>query len=77
MNTLHLSCTKCGELLVKSLGNEVKVRGKVFIFRDNKSYTVCKGCGSEVQVPVLLERGETVQSLLSKSNTGLFVKKFR
>ena len=49
-----ISCT-CGEVLVKSMDAETKVRAKVVVFRDGQSFAVCKGCNAEVKIPLQLD----------------------
>jgi len=50
----HLLACSCGEVLVKSINGTTKVRGKVLLFRGGKGYVVCKGCGAEKLVPIVL-----------------------
>lgn len=70
-------CPKCNEVVVKSMGPEVKIRGKVTLVRNGKVFTVCKSCNSEVTVPLVLD--ETMyKSLLSSAkhnNIRLWIKK--
>ena len=56
MNQLVLC--KCGEVISKSFNGTTKVRSKVVIFKGSKCYVVCKGCGSELQVPIHIDRDE-------------------
>lgn len=50
----------CGELLMKADSDKVKVRGKVFIVKEEGTvYTVCKGCNAEVLVPMELKKAFT------------------
>jgi ribosomal protein S27E len=51
----HLLTCKCGEVVVKSVNGTTKIRNKMMVFKEGRSYAVCKGCGSEVPVPVTLE----------------------
>ncbi len=53
MNHL-ISCT-CGEVIVKSLDADTKVRAKIVVFRDDQAYAVCKACSSEVKIPLRLD----------------------
>lgn len=43
---------KCSEIIMKSVGGETKIRSKVLVFKSGGAYAVCKGCGTEVRVPV-------------------------
>jgi ribosomal protein S27E len=54
----HLITCKCGEVVVKSANGTTKIRNKMMVFKDGRSYAVCKGCGAEIQVPVRLEPAE-------------------
>jgi len=54
MNHL-ISCT-CGEVILKALDMDTKVRGaKVVVFRDDGAYAVCKSCNSEVKIPLRID----------------------
>ncbi len=53
MNHL-ISCT-CGEVIVKSLDADTKVRAKIVVFRNMDAYAVCKSCNSEVKIPLRLD----------------------
>ena len=50
-----ITCGKCDEVIFKSQGSEAKIRGKIITIRDNKVYAVCKGCNSEIPVPLSLD----------------------
>lgn len=64
----HEVTCKCGEVLLKSQNSTLKIRGKVFMIKeDGQAYTVCKSCGSEVQMP--LELKKAVQPSLFIRNT--------
>ncbi len=54
MNHLLL-CTSCNEVLVKHMGQQIKVRGKIILFKSDKAFTVCPGCHTEVQIPVSID----------------------
>lgn len=51
----HVLHCSCGEVIVKSLAHDTKIRAKVLVIRDNVSYAVCKSCDREVQVPLQLD----------------------
>jgi RNase P subunit RPR2 len=61
----HLLACKCGEVLVKSLNGTTKLRGKVLIFKGDRGFMVCKGCGAEHPVPVHLSQAD-IQALSRK-----------
>lgn len=54
----HLLTCKCGEVVVKSANGTTKIRNKMMVFKGGQSYAVCKGCGTEIAVPVTLEATE-------------------
>ena len=47
-----LCCNNCGDVIVKDSGDETKSRGKLLVLKSNKAYSVCRGCGAEVEVPI-------------------------
>lgn len=49
-----LHCT-CGEVIVKSLAEDTKIRAKVLVIKGGASYAVCKNCDREVKVPLQLD----------------------
>jgi len=51
----HVITCPCGGVVVKSANGTVKILNKVMVFRDGKAFAVCKNCGEEVPVPVLLD----------------------
>ncbi len=65
-----LVCKRCTEVILKSVGNEIKIRGKLLVIRDGKAFSVCKGCGFEVEVPLLFDK-----SVLQSRNLPLFIEK--
>ncbi len=69
MNHL-LICKKCSEVILKSMGGESKIRSKVIVVRDDKVYAVCKGCDSEVQIPLSFN-----QNALNTRNPALILGK--
>lgn len=42
----------CDEIIMKSEGQISKIRSRIMLLRDNGVFAVCKGCGTEVQVPL-------------------------
>lgn len=57
--------------MLKSHGAEAKMRNKVLIFREDKAFAVCKGCGVEVQVPLKID----LTNLPNKSSPDLYIDK--
>ena len=53
----HMVSCKCGEVLMKSQNDEIKIRGKIFLVKENGStFTVCKSCNTEVEVPLEVKK---------------------
>lgn len=51
-----LCCVNCGEVVIKSLHNgETKLRAKVIVFRESSCVAICKGCNTEVPVPLVVD----------------------
>lgn len=69
-----LACGNCHEVVVKGLGNEVKVRAKVILIRGGKTFAVCKGCGDELQVPLKYDQ-DMAKSLPMTTGPRLYLKK--
>lgn len=61
-------CRHCNDVIMKSLGDETKIRGKIVVFRGDTAYAVCKSCGVENEVPLTLNKSQ-------KEPTRLFVPK--
>jgi hypothetical protein len=59
----HLLICQCGEVLIKSIEGEIKLRSKIVVFKKGGAVAVCKGCGKELSIPVALDK----QDLLLKS----------
>jgi len=57
MSYTHLTCPKCAEIIMKSSEGDLKVRCRVLVIRGDSVYSICKGCNSEVRVPLVLDKG--------------------
>ena len=57
MNLTHLKCPKCAEIIMKSTDGDLKVRCRVMVIKGNEVFSICKGCNSEVKVPLILDAG--------------------
>ncbi len=68
---LHVLVCRCGEVLIKSVGADTKVRSKIIVFRDGQGYAVCKGCGVELPVPIKLDK----MDLYKSQNPRLFLRR--
>ena len=66
-----LFCGNCDEVIVKSNESSTKIRSKVIIIRDGSTFAVCKGCGTDLELPVTLE----IKKPINKSVNRLYVKK--
>lgn len=58
-----LSCPHCSEEIIKSVGETVKMRAKVTVFRDGGCFAVCRGCSTEVAVPMTLDTAPLQKSM--------------
>ena len=59
----HLLSCSCGEIVLKSVNGTTKIRNKIIVFRDSGgAVAICKGCGTEHKIPVLLDRAELIKS---------------
>lgn len=67
-------CPRCSGVLVKSLGDEVKIRGKVLIIKDDQCHVVCKNCNAEVPINMRVNQEELTKSL---SPLPLYINKSR
>ncbi len=69
-----LCCTKCGEVIIKSIGDSTKIRAKILVVKSDQTYAICKGCDSEIPVPLRMD--ETMFKSLAKSAAlRLYVRK--
>lgn len=70
MNHLF-KCPHCPEVMVKSQGDVTKIRPKILIIKEDGTYGVCKGCSSEVKLPmtITLEKEKV-------THPPLFIKNF-
>lgn len=69
-----LVCTACDTIILKSVGTELKVRSKVLVFKEGGAFAVCKGCNSEVPVPLRVDT-DMMKSISSSSRLKLYVEK--
>jgi len=69
-----LACTNCHEVVVKSMNNEIKVRAKVILVRDDHTFAICKGCNAELEIPFSFDP-ELAKSLANTSGPRLYLKK--
>ncbi len=58
-----VNCPKCSEVILKSMHGQVKLRAKVAVFEDGECLAVCKGCNTEVAVPLMLDHESISKSM--------------
>ncbi len=68
-----LCCTSCGDVIIKSTDNDVKVRSKVLIFKSEGTFAICKGCGEEIPVPLIIDQS-MMKGIATSKKLRLFVK---
>ena len=51
----HLISCSCGEVIVKSLDADTKIRAKIVVFRGHDAFAVCKACNTEVKIPLRID----------------------
>ena len=69
-----LCCARCGEVVIKSMGSSTKIRAKVLIIRDDQAFAICKGCDSEIPLPLAMDE-TMVKSLVNTAKLRLYVRK--
>jgi transcription elongation factor Elf1 len=58
----------CGDIVVKStIDGTSKIRSKILLLKNNTAYAVCKGCGTEVKVPIKVSSDAVSPPLFIKS----------
>lgn len=68
-----LCCSACGEIIVKSVDGTIKVRSKVLILNDESATAVCKGCGTEIPIPIKFDN-DMMKSVIQTKKLRLYVK---
>lgn len=70
----HLILCRCGEVLVKGLDADVKIRAtKIILFKDNVAFAVCKSCNTEVPLPLKLDPDMLKSMSADTKRTPLYV----
>jgi hypothetical protein len=77
----HLINCSCGEVIVKALGSDTKIRAKILVFKDDAAFAVCKSCHAEVKVPLQIN-SELLKSMASNveesvRHVPLYIRNFR
>lgn len=71
----HLSCTKCDATVIKSVNGELKIRSKVIVVRNGQTHAICKGCDSELRIPLVVDEGLFKSLANQKEEPRLYLKK--
>ena len=75
-STVFLACSKCHEMVVKSVDGEIKMRTKILLISEGKgARAVCKGCGEEIPIPLKLDV-DMVKSLAKEKSPPLYLRSF-
>lgn len=75
-NSVFLACSNCGEMVIKSIGGELKLRTKILLVSEEKgARAVCKGCGHEIPVPMQVDL-DMVKSLAKQQAPPLYLRSF-
>ena len=76
-NSVFLACSKCNEMIIKSINGELKLRTKILIMSEEKgARAVCRGCGEEIPIPFKLDT-EMVKSLAKAKSPPLYLRSFK
>lgn len=68
-----LCCSACGEVIVKSVAGVIKVRSKVLILNEDSATAVCRGCGTDIPIPLKYDNG-MMKSVMQTKKLRLYVK---
>jgi hypothetical protein len=75
-DAVFLACSKCHEMVIKSIDGEIKMRTKILLISEEKgARAVCKGCGDEIPIPVKLDV-DMVKSLAQERSPSLYLRSF-
>lgn len=75
--SVFLACSKCNEMIIKSVNGELKMRTKILLISEDKgARAVCKGCGEEIPIPVKLDT-QMVKSLAREKSPPLYLRSFK
>lgn len=67
-----LCCTNCGDVVLKSVNGTIKIRSKVLVFDGSQALAVCKGCDTEIPVPLRFDES-MVKSVAETKKLRLYV----
>lgn len=75
-STVFLACSNCHEMIVKSVGGELKLRTKIILISEDKgARAVCKGCNTEIPIPLNLDT-DMVKSMAKGNTPRLYLSSF-
>lgn len=75
-NTVFLACSNCHEMVIKSVGGELKLRTKIILIsEEGGARAVCKGCNTEIPIPLVLDT-EMVKSMAKGNTPRLYLSSF-
>lgn len=75
-NTVFLACSNCHEMVIKSVGGELKLRTKIILISEKGgARAVCKGCNTEIPIPLVLDT-EMVKSMAKGNTPRLYLSSF-
>lgn len=75
-NNVFLACSKCHELIIKSVDGQLKLRSKIILIsEDETAKAVCKGCNTEIPIPLKLDT-DMVKSMAQEGSPKLYLKSF-
>lgn len=75
-NSVFLACSTCHELMIKSVNGQLKLRTKIVLLsEDGEARAVCKGCNTEIPIPLKLDT-DMVKSMAKGNSPRLYLSKF-
>lgn len=73
---VFLACSNCGEMVIKSVGGDIKLRTKILLLSEEKgSRAVCKGCNEEIPIPLTLDV-DMVKSMSRQKSPPLYLRSY-
>lgn len=75
MSDHFLACYKCHEVVVKGSGQDLKIRSKVLLLKGGETIAVCKGCGTEIPLPLKYEEDMIKSLYVNNPTPRLYLKK--
>ena len=69
-----LCCSHCGDVVIKSMGDKLKIRTKILVVDEDSAYIVCRQCGTEIPIPATLDMNK-MGNIVKSAKLMLFVDK--